>query len=112
MDRGEFTWWMLIFTGAVFALAIVVGLLLLCGMRCCYRRDGDASTPSRRKRTKKPKECSVKCSSSKNPLVQSSHSGAGLSVDIPDLDYIDEKNTSDLISSTIQISSLHNSPRH
>ncbi|CAD5225975.1 unnamed protein product [Bursaphelenchus okinawaensis] len=99
MDREELTKTFAIFTAAILALAFTVGCLAcLCAKYCC--RGGKSED-------KKRKSLANAQSSSYNPLIQNSKSDP-ISLDI---DFIDSTNEpTDVVSSTIQVNSLHPSP--
>lgn len=87
MEREELNVYLLIITGALVSAAIALLLFLYCRSQCQGRsgrtpRGGHSGSPS------------------KQPLKLS----------IPDMEFIDEKQTP-LVSSTIQVSSIHNSPQ-
>uniref|UniRef100_A0A915ECL1 Uncharacterized protein n=1 Tax=Ditylenchus dipsaci TaxID=166011 RepID=A0A915ECL1_9BILA len=96
MNRDDMTQHFLTFTAAICGLAILTGILLICVSKCCNHRR------IRRRPKKPPAE-----STSKSPLIYCSN--LAIAIDCPEMDYIDSRN-SELISSTVQISSLHNSP--
>lgn len=85
-NRDKLNYLFLAITIGMLAIAIIVGLFLICCSNCCKTK----------KRTKKNK-FSNNLSNFKNGEA------------LIDFDYIDEKSV-DLISSTVQVKSLHNSP--
>lgn len=74
-------------TVAVAILAVLCILIILCRTRCCRKRRDNQH---------------------RNPLIVTSKA-APIAVDTTDIDFIDSKDTK-LISSTVQVKSLHNSP--
>lgn len=90
MNKDEMNWAFLLFTAAVFIFALLCVICLICGIRCCLRR----------RRGAHPHE--------QNPLIVTTKA-APIAVDTTDLDYIDSRETK-VISSTVQVNSLHNSP--
>jgi len=103
MNRDEITQNFLTFTAAIFGLAALTGVLLVCASKC-FRH-----TSLRRRKPKQHKLNADGQSSSKNPLIYCSKSGA-ISIDCPEMDYIDSSRNADLIASTVQVKSLHSSP--
>uniref|UniRef100_A0AC34GWN3 Uncharacterized protein n=1 Tax=Panagrolaimus sp. ES5 TaxID=591445 RepID=A0AC34GWN3_9BILA len=89
MTKDEMNWTFLIFTGIVFTFAVLCGICVFCGIQCC-----------RKKRNSRANE--------QNPLIVTTKA-APIAVDTTDLDYIDSRDTK-VISSTVQVRSLHNSP--
>jgi|UniRef100_A0AC35FB33 heme/copper-type cytochrome/quinol oxidase subunit 2 len=90
MTKDEMNISFLIFTACVFAFAILCVICVFCGIKCC-----------RKKRNSRANE-------QNNPLIVTTKA-APIAVDTTDLDYIDSRDTK-VISSTVQVRSLHNSP--
>ena len=87
MGREDFEVLFLVITGVIASLALLCIAIILCRTRCCRRR-GDSDARHRA------------------PLIKTSD---GVPLDTTDIDYIDSKDTK-VISSAVQVKSLHNSP--
>ncbi|TKR60892.1 hypothetical protein L596_028074 [Steinernema carpocapsae] len=92
LRKHQFDFVLIVFSITVFLIALVLAILIWCKTKVCLNfRSGPRyvyhEEPAR--------------------LVKAD--GRHLSVQIPDLDYIDSRNT-ELISSTVKVDSLHNSP--
>ncbi|KAI1723920.1 hypothetical protein DdX_04101 [Ditylenchus destructor] len=90
-------------TIGILALAALTGIFVVCAAKC-FRH-----VPLPR-RTKQRRSLAIPGqTNSKSPLIYCSKSGA-ISIDCPELDYIDSTRNADLISSTVQVNSIHSSP--
>uniref|UniRef100_A0AC34PXW5 Uncharacterized protein n=1 Tax=Panagrolaimus sp. JU765 TaxID=591449 RepID=A0AC34PXW5_9BILA len=91
MGREDFDLTFVIITAAAFLSALLCIIVILIQTKCCRKgENGDQK--------------------SRTPLIVTSKS-APIAVDTMDIDFIDSKDTK-VISSTVQIKSLHNSPIH
>uniref|UniRef100_A0A1I7YJY9 Uncharacterized protein n=1 Tax=Steinernema glaseri TaxID=37863 RepID=A0A1I7YJY9_9BILA len=93
LRRHEFDLILIIFSAIVFTIAAILATVIWCKSKVCL----NFKTGPRYTYHDEPPAQLVKAD------------GRHLSVQIPDIDYIDSK-TTNLVSSTIKIDSLHNSP--
>lgn len=89
MTRDEMNWTFILFTASVFTFAILCIICVFCGIQCCRKRRNSRANEH-------------------NPLITTTKA-APIAVDTTDLDFIDSRDTK-VISSTVQVRSLHNSP--
>ncbi|CAO4382773.1 Protein CBG05649 [Caenorhabditis briggsae] len=100
LDVDEFNLVLIIFSGTVISLALVALVILYCQMSCgCCKKRG-AYQPTEKRRHSNIPQVMVTQHREKTPL----------SIDCPDLDFIDARNTN-LVSSTVQVDSVHQTPR-
>jgi hypothetical protein len=90
MTKDEMNWAFIVFTVIVFIFAIICGICVFCGISVCRKRR-NSHAPDQN-----------------NPLIVTTKA-APIAVDTTDIDYIDSRDTK-VISSTVQVRSLHNSP--
>ncbi|CAE17831.2 uncharacterized protein CELE_F48F5.6 [Caenorhabditis elegans] len=94
LDVDEFNLVLIIFSATVVFFALIALILMYCTMSCgCCRR----------------KEKRRKLSNIPQVMVTQHRDKTPLSIDCPDLDYIDARNTN-LVSSTVQVESVHQTP--
>uniref|UniRef100_A0A1I7XID2 Uncharacterized protein n=1 Tax=Heterorhabditis bacteriophora TaxID=37862 RepID=A0A1I7XID2_HETBA len=84
---------LIIVTGIVALLALILLVFVYCHYKCrCTRR--------KRKETQLP-----------HVKITMHNQKTALSIDCPDIDFIDSK-TTNIVSSTVQVSSVHNTPHN
>ncbi|EFP00748.1 hypothetical protein CRE_21293 [Caenorhabditis remanei] len=94
LDVGEFNLVLIVFSSVVVTLALIAIVILYCWMSCgcCKRKNGG------RRHSNIP-----------HVMVTQHRDKTPLSIDCPDLDFIDARNTN-LVSSTVQVDSVHQTP--
>ncbi|KAF1755270.1 hypothetical protein GCK72_021839 [Caenorhabditis remanei] len=93
LDVGEFNLVLIVFSSVVVTLALIAIVILYCWMSCgCCKRK------SVRRHSNIP-----------HVMITQHRDKTPLSIDCPDLDFIDARNTN-LVSSTVQVDSVHQTP--
>ncbi|CAL2047800.1 hypothetical protein CAEBREN_13900 [Caenorhabditis brenneri] len=97
LDVDEFNLVLIIFSTVIVSLALFALIILYCKMSCgCCNRNNSSS---KKRRPSNIPQVMVTQHRDKTPL----------SIDCPDLDFIDARNTN-LVSSTVRVDSVHQTP--
>uniref|UniRef100_A0A8R1I3L1 Uncharacterized protein n=1 Tax=Caenorhabditis japonica TaxID=281687 RepID=A0A8R1I3L1_CAEJA len=93
LDVDEFNLVLIVFSAVIVSIALIALIFMYCRMSCgcCKRKE--------RRRPSGIPQVMITQHRDKTPL----------SIDCPDLDFIDARNTN-LVSSTVQVDSVHHTP--
>ncbi|CAI2352615.1 unnamed protein product [Caenorhabditis sp. 36 PRJEB53466] len=95
LDVDEFNFVLIIFSAIIVSLGLFALLILYCQISCgcCKRKESGIRRPS----------------TIPQVMVTQHRDKTPLSIDCPDLDFIDARNTN-LVSSTVRVDSVHQTP--